>query len=93
MPEAEKKPKTSADFKAEYDALVKKVQAAAADGVKLEKKLLDEVKVKVKAYAGDFDKLKEQKRAAHIAYESSLASEAAAKKPPETPATPVLPAK
>jgi hypothetical protein len=69
------KPKTAAVLKAEYDRLVKLVQETASTGRKLELKLLEEVKKKVREHAGDLEDLMHAKRAAFAAYERQAAIE------------------
>jgi hypothetical protein len=61
--------KTAAQLKVELDAISKKVQIADAEGRKQEKRLMDEVKKKIKAAAGDMEKLREQKRLAFAAWQ------------------------
>jgi hypothetical protein len=55
--------KTAAELRRLYDAKLKQCQKVHADGIKLEQRLLAEVKEKVKAHAGDIERLKEEKRA------------------------------
>ncbi|MGC4033686.1 MAG: hypothetical protein QM754_18530 [Tepidisphaeraceae bacterium] len=57
--------------KAEYDALVMQVRDSQKKGLLLEKELIEEVKAKVKAHAGDTGKLMDDKRRAYTEYEKA----------------------
>lgn len=72
--------KSTAELKAEYERLQAAVLSAVKAGHTLQQTLLDEVKQKVKAQAGDVEKLKEQKRLAFIAYDESRREDEAKKK-------------
>jgi hypothetical protein len=81
------KSKTVAELRAAYDALHRKCLDARDVGVKLEKKLLEEVKAKVKKHAGDLEDLLKQKRAASAALNAAEIAEKARLAGPAKPAT------
>jgi predicted nucleic acid-binding Zn-ribbon protein len=77
---AEAQPKTIQELEEDYQFLAREVQECASAGIKLEKKLLEEVKQKVKKHAGDLELLRKQKSAAASALDQAKrAAEAAAK--------------
>lgn len=69
--------KSAAELKAEYETTLEAVQTADVGGRKLELKLMEEVKAKVKKQAGDLVALKAQKSAAYTAWRDQEAAEAA----------------